>query len=294
MHGSESTFQPDALAVEEPLEIRLGCELDAKRVQHSVSVTMRTPGNDFELAVGFLFSEGIISTLDQLADVRACKNGNVVHVNLRPGVHVEIGRLERHFYTTSSCGVCGKTSLEAVRVCMRNRPVDGQPAVDASVIHQMPETLRAAQTVFNRTGGLHAAALFDASGSLLCLREDVGRHNALDKLIGAQFLAGQTPLSEGLLLVSGRASFELVQKAAVAGIPILAAVGAPSSLAVELAEDQGLTILGFVRQDSFNIYTRAARIRRAPAKHQPATAHHKPLAIEQRLPFAPVSESIRP
>ncbi|HLN28489.1 MAG TPA: formate dehydrogenase accessory sulfurtransferase FdhD [Gemmataceae bacterium] len=277
MHGSESTFQPDALAVEEPLEIRLGCDLDGQRVERNVSVTMRTPGDDLELAVGFLFSEGIITTREQLADVHTCKNGNVVHVGLSPGVPVEIGRLERHFYTTSSCGVCGKTSLEAVRVCMRHRPAAGQPVVDAEVIHRLPETLRAAQAVFNRTGGLHAAALFDASGSLLCLREDVGRHNALDKLIGARFRAGQTPLSEGLLLVSGRASFELVQKAAVAGIPILAAVGAPSSLAVELAQEQGLTILGFVRQDSFNIYTGAERIRQAPAKGIPPSARRRSL-----------------
>jgi FdhD protein len=179
-------------------------------------------------------------------------------------VAVDLTRLERHFYTSSSCGVCGKASLEAVRVCVRQRLPEGRPLIDAEVIHRLPESLRAAQTVFDRTGGLHAAALFDARGQLLCLREDVGRHNALDKLIGAQFLAGRTPLSEDILLVSGRASFELVQKAVVAGIPTLAAVGAPSSLAVSLAREHGLTVLGFVRQDRFNIYTGAERIRQAP------------------------------
>jgi FdhD protein len=178
--------------------------------------------------------------------------------------------------------VCGKTSLEAVRVCTRNRLPEGQPVIESAVIHRLPEALRTAQAVFDRTGGLHAAALFDANGNLLCLREDVGRHNALDKLIGAQFLAGRTPLSEGLLLLSGRASFELVQKAAVAGIPILAAVGAPSSLAVSLACEHGLTVLGFVRQDRFNIYTGAERIRQAVAAPIPASVP------EMRIPLSVV------
>ena len=193
----------------------------------------------------------------------ACGAGNVARVNLRPGIEVDLSRLERHFYAASSCGVCGKASLEAVRVYPRNRPAEGRPVVDAAVIHRLPATLRAAQAVFDRTGGLHAAALFNVGGDLLCLREDVGRHNALDKLIGAQFLAERTPLSQSVLLVSGRVSFELVQKAAVAGIPILAAVGAPSSLAVSLAREHGLTILGFVREDRFNIYTGSERIRQA-------------------------------
>src|SRR5437764_1119852 len=226
---------------------------------------MRTHWNDHELAVGFLFTEGLILERDQVAGVRTCGGGNVVRVDLSAGVAVDLARLERHFYTASSCGVCGKASLEAVRVCSRQRPLDGWPVVEAAVIHRLPEALRAAQTVFDRTGGLHAAALFDPGGDLLCLREDVGRHNALDKLIGTQFLAGRTPLSEGVLLVSGRASFELVQKAAVAGIPILAAVGAPSSLAVSLAREHGLTVLGFVRQDRFNVYTGGERIRQATA-----------------------------
>jgi FdhD protein len=258
--ASGLSFQSDELAVEEPLEVRLGCDVDGRRVHRAVSITMRTPGHDPELAVGFLFTEGVIVAREQVAGVRACGGANVVRVDLAPGVAVDLSRLERHFYTSSSCGVCGKASLEAVRVCTRSRLPEGTPVVESAVIHRLPEALRTAQAVFDRTGGLHAAALFDAEGNLLCLREDVGRHNALDKLIGVQFLAGSTPLSESLLLLSGRASFELVQKAAVAGIPILAAVGAPSSLAVSLAREHGLTVLGFVRQDRFNIYTGAARI----------------------------------
>jgi len=259
--GSGSTLQPDVLAVEEPLEIRLGCEVGGQRVHRAVSITMRTPGHDRELAVGFLYTEGILTEPEQVASVRACGAANVACVELHPGVTVDLTRLERHFYTTSSCGVCGKTSLEAVRVCTRTRLRDGWPVVEAAVVHRLPEQLRAAQTVFDHTGGLHAAALFNAQGHLLSLREDVGRHNALDKLIGEQFLAGRTPLLQDVLLVSGRASFELVQKAVVAGIPILAAVGAPSSLAVSLAGEHGLTVLGFVREDRFNIYTGAERIR---------------------------------
>jgi FdhD protein len=261
--ASGQVIQADMLAVEEPLEVRLGCEVNGKRVHRAVSITMRTPGHDLELAVGFLFTEGVIIVRDQVAGVHACGGGNVARVDLHAGVAVDLARLERHFYTSSSCGVCGKASLEAVRVCPRNRLLEGRPVVDSTVIHRLPEALRRAQAVFERTGGLHAAALFDAQGNLLCLREDVGRHNALDKLIGAQFLADRLPLWESVLLVSGRASFELVQKAVVAGIPILAAVGAPSSLAVSLAREHGLTVLGFVRQDRFNIYTGAERVRQA-------------------------------
>lgn len=259
--GSGAVLEPDLLAVEEPLEIRLGLEIEGRRTHRAVSVTMRTPGNDGELAVGFLFTEGIITAVDQVSSVRACGSANAVRVEIRTGVPVDLARLERHFYTSSSCGVCGKTSLEAVLVNCITRPRAGWPAVDASVIHRLPEALRSEQTVFDRTGGLHASALFGPEGDLLCLREDVGRHNALDKLIGARFLEGRMPLEETILLVSGRASFELVQKAAVAGIPILAAVGAPSSLAVDLARENGMTLVGFVRRDRFNIYTGAERIR---------------------------------
>jgi FdhD protein len=252
------------LAVEEPLEIRLGYDVGGRRVRNAVSITMRTPGHDHELAVGFLFTESILTEREQISTVRSCGGGNVACVELRSGVAVEPTRLERHFYTSSSCGVCGKASLEALRIGLRHRLPDGLPVVEASVIQRLPEALRAAQTAFDRTGGLHAAALFDPAGNLLCLREDVGRHNALDKLIGAQFLAGCTPLQESVLMVSGRASFELVQKAAIAGIPVLAAVGAPSSLAVSLALEHKMTVLGFVRPDRFNIYTGGERIRPQP------------------------------
>ncbi len=257
---SGPVLQPDLVAIEEPLEVRLAHDVGGRRVHVPVSVTMRTPGHDDELAVGFLYTEGIVVTREQVAGVRACGTGNVVRVDLAAGVGVDLARLRRHFYTTSSCGVCGKASLEAVKVRTRHRPVEGRPVVDAEIIHRLPEVFRASQTVFERTGGLHAAALFNPAGELLCLREDVGRHNALDKLIGAEFLAGRTPLADRVLLVSGRASFELVQKAVVAGIPILAAVGAPSSLAVDLARKHGLTAIGFVRPDRFNIYTGAERI----------------------------------
>jgi len=260
------SFAPvqDLLAVEEPLEIRLG--------QKPVSITMRTPGHDFELAAGFLFTEGILHDRAEIREVRwspppngnAGANprqlGNSVTVELNPGVELDLDRLERHFYTSSSCGVCGKASIEAIQ--MQGCPVlpRNAPLVETTVIHHLPETLRREQPVFERTGGLHAAALFSPDGKLQLLREDVGRHNAVDKLVGAEMLAGRTPLSGRLLLVSGRASFELVQKALMAGIPILAAVGAPSSLAVETAQRFNMTLLGFVRDGRFNIYSGASRI----------------------------------
>jgi FdhD protein len=249
----------DLLAVEEPLEIRIGSK--------TISITMRTPGHDFELAAGFLFTEGILQSFQQIQKIRRSETngnprqaGNSVTVELNPDVEVDYERLQRHFYTTSSCGVCGKASIEALEtvgcpVLPRNSPL-----VDSAVIHRLPEALRREQAVFERTGGLHAAALFDAEGNLLLLREDVGRHNAVDKLIGSEMLSGHTPLHGKLLLVSGRASFELAQKALMAGIPILAAVGAPSSLAVETAQRFNMTLLGFVRDRRFNIYSGASRI----------------------------------
>jgi FdhD protein len=252
--------EPDLLAVEEPLEIRLSCAASGRREHRVVSITMRTPGHDPQLAVGFLFTEGILTSLTSFAAVHRCAAKNVVRVELQPDVEVDWKRLERHFYAASSCGVCGKASLQALRVNPPSPVASQWPLVEAEVIYNLPAALRQGQEVFGRTGGLHAAALFDVCGNLLCLHEDVGRHNALDKVIGAQFLAGRTPLSDSVLLVSGRASFELVQKAAVAGIPILAAVGAPSSLAVSLAREHGLTVIGFVRQERFNIYTGAQRV----------------------------------
>ena len=248
--------------MEEPLEIRLAFDQHGRRIRRGISVTMRTPGHDDELAVGFLvLTEGESSIPpEQVATVEDWGPGNVVRVELNPGVAVDLARLERHFYATSSCGVCGKASLEAVRVRPLFEPIPGRPEVEAGTIRGLPETLRAAQGAFDRTGGIHASALFDPSGRMLALREDVGRHNALDKLIGMSFLAGGMPLRDAILLVSGRASFELVQKSAVAGIPVLAAVGAPSSLAVELARQLGMTLIGFVRGDRFNIYAGPDRI----------------------------------
>lgn len=249
----------DWLAVEEPLEIRLGYDRKGWRVHKSVSLTMRTPGSDRELATGFLFTEGIVTGPHEITDARV-EAKNIVCVELRAGVAIDLQRLERHFYTSSSCGVCGKTSLAALQISAP--ALDDTFTVDARVIHRLPDALREAQAVFDRTGGLHAAALFDGGGALLAVREDVGRHNAVDKLIGSQLLAGTTAaFPRHGLFVSGRASFELMQKALVAGIPLLAAVGAPSSLAVDLARAHGATLLGFVRGSRFNIYCGAERIR---------------------------------
>ena len=252
----------DELAVEEPLEIRLEYGPREARTRKSISITMRTPGDDFALAAGFLFTEQIVQHAEQIERIRFCgppvgeqRLRNVVRVMLRPDAEVDMQRLERHFYTTSSCGVCGKTSIEALQLATCPRlPIDG-PLIEVDTIHQLPENLRAAQEVFDHTGGLHAAALFAPDGTLELVREDVGRHNAVDKLIGTRLMASNLMMDERLLFVSGRASFELTQKAIVAGIPILAAVGAPSSLAVALAQEHHLTLIGFVRNQRFNVYT---------------------------------------
>ena len=266
--GTATTHATDLLAVEAPLEISLGYGPTGQRQTHSLAVTMRTPGHDAELVAGFLLSEGIISQpsdiqrIEHHADPRRPEErGNVIRAELAPEVVLALDRLERHFYTTSSCGVCGKTSIAAVRnaACPLPPALDS-PRVAPAVIHALPERQRAAQAVFEQTGGLHATALFSAAGELLLLREDVGRHNAFDKVVGASLLAGQFPLHQQVVLVSGRASLELVQKAAMAGVAIMAAVGAPSSLAVEAAEEFGLTLLGFVRNERFNIYTHESRI----------------------------------
>ena len=252
----------DLLAAEEPLEMRISAEEGGRRVRHSVAVTMRTPGHDFELAAGFCLSEGIVAARDAIWSIAYCREAdepNVVDVNLRPGVPFDPGRFSRNVYTTSSCGVCGKTSIDLVRSVCPARPV-GRERISREVLTSLPETLRRAQPVFARTGGLHAAGLFDAAGRLLLRHEDVGRHNALDKVIGALLLEGALPASDRLLLVSGRASFELVQKALAAGIPVLAAVGAPSSLAAELAREFGLTLVGFLRDGRFNVYAGEERI----------------------------------
>ncbi|MBY0513655.1 MAG: formate dehydrogenase accessory sulfurtransferase FdhD, partial [Gemmataceae bacterium] len=207
------------------------------------------------------FSEGILTAPGQVAGVHRCaRSPNVLRVNLAADCQVDLARLERHSYTTSSCGVCGKTALASIRVPVERRGVPDQPVLDGDIIRQLPSRLRDAQAVFARTGGLHAAGLFEQGGTLLTVREDIGRHNALDKLLGHEFLAGRLPLDSGVVLVSGRLCFELVQKAAVAGVPVLAAVGAPSSLAVELARECGMTLIGFVRDDRFNVYTGAGRV----------------------------------
>ena len=255
----------DVLAAEEPLEIRIEHGPVGARRRRSISVTMRTPGADVALAVGFLFGEGIIRDADDVARAMSCgppgKLGlrNVVRVELAPGVRVDEQRLARNFVSNSACGLCGKASLAALpRV-----PRLGQCAplaFSAALVHSLPDTLRRAQAVFERTGGLHAAALFDATGRMLDAYEDVGRHNAVDKVIGAQLLARATPLTNHVLLVSGRAGYELVQKALVAQIPALAAVGAPSSLAAQLAAAAGMTLIGFVRDGRFNIYSGAQRV----------------------------------
>ncbi|GIH77491.1 formate dehydrogenase accessory sulfurtransferase FdhD [Planobispora longispora] len=250
----------DVLAAEEPLEIRLG--------GRPLTVTMRTPGDDFDLAAGFLVGEGVISSAEEIVAIRYCAGAaedgantyNVLDVALAPGTAPPPASLERNFYTTSSCGVCGKASLDAVRTVARWR-VDGDPVrVPAEVVSALPGRLREAQRVFDRTGGLHAAGLFTPDGRPLCVREDVGRHNAVDKLVGWAVRDGRLPLVSSVLMVSGRASFELVQKAVMAGIPVLAAVSAPSSLAVELAAETGLTLAGFVRDGSMNVYTGEERL----------------------------------
>ena len=238
------TRSEDVLAVEEPLEIRAG--------EKNISVTMRTPGDDFDLAAGFLFTEGLIRSAADIESIRHWGSPNVVRVELR--VPIDSSKLDRHFYTTSSCGVCGKSSIDAVRL------VGGGQAIlpvrlTADLIHSLPDQLQHNQTGFRATGGLHGAAIFTTAGKLLQIREDIGRHNAVDKVIGSLFREGATPLSDHVLMVSSRGSFELVQKAIVAGIPALASVGAPSTLAVQLAREFGMTLIGFVRDSRFNVYS---------------------------------------
>lgn len=248
----------DILVSEEPLEIRIGHGPLDDRSEMRLSVTMRTPGHDNDLALGFLFTEGIISDPAEVVRIVPCEQvkdeerGNVVRVELRPDVTLDPQRWQRNFYTSSSCGVCGKSSIEQVRTRCTTR-LGARPQADAALIVALPERMRAAQTVFAHTGGIHAAALFDEQGQLLVLREDVGRHNAVDSVIGASLTTGLS-MDRCILLVSGRAGFELVQKCVMAGIPAMAAVGAPTSLAVTLARESGLLLIGFVRGDRFNIY----------------------------------------
>lgn len=263
----------DQLATEEPLEIRLVSP------QKTVAVTMRTPGADFELAAGFLYSEGVVKSREDIDRISYCvdtdvdgeQRFNIVNVALKAGLSVNLQPLERHFLTTSACGVCGKASLEALRATVSGNaeangsasptPVIQQPKVPVEVIYSLPEQLRSAQRVFSSTGGLHAAALFDYQGQLLSVREDVGRHNALDKLVGAALLSNELPLCDRIVMVSGRSSFEILQKCLVAGVPIVCAVSAPSSLAVAVAREFGMTLVGFLRGERFNVYAGKERLR---------------------------------
>ncbi len=263
----QRTALPDAVAVEEPLEIRLGYSTADGRALKSLSITMRTPGDDEALAAGFLYTESIVHAAGDIASIDVCGppapdsgNHNVIRVELGGDVAVDLGRLQRHFYTTSSCGVCGKTSLDALRVTGLDAFADASPVFPEPVITGMPARLRAAQKTFEDTGGLHAAGAFDVSGRLVAAAEDVGRHNAVDKLVGKLLLEDRLPAADLGLIVSGRASFELMQKTLVAGIPLLAAVSAPSSLAVDLAREFNMTLIGFLRGETFNIYSGEQRI----------------------------------
>ncbi|MEQ3553761.1 formate dehydrogenase accessory sulfurtransferase FdhD [Pseudonocardia nematodicida] len=252
--------RPDTLVAEEPLELRVGGK--------PLSVTMRTPGHDVELAHGFLLTEGVIGSGADIAAARYCDSlddqgrntYNVLDVDLAAGVEPPDTSVERNFYTTSSCGVCGKASLDAVKLKTRHSPAADALRIGRELLVQLPDRLREHQKVFGSTGGLHAAALFDADGEVLAAREDVGRHNAVDKVLGRMLMDGRIPAAGTVLMVSGRASFELVQKAVMAGVPMLAAVSAPSSLAVDLAEEAGMTLVGFLRGETGNVYTGAERI----------------------------------
>lgn len=260
---ASTTTRPDTLAVEEPLEIRVG---QAGGPRPPLAVTMRTPGDDLDLALGFLLTEGLIGAAGDVLTAQLCAGSdqpntyNVVDVVLAPHVPPPVTDPSRNFYTTSSCGVCGKASIDAVRTRSRFDVAPDRVSVAARTLAGLPDRLRAAQRAFDRTGGLHAAGLFTAGGDLVCVREDVGRHNAVDKVVGWALRAGRLPLTGHVLLVSGRASFELAQKASMAGVPVLAAVSAPSSLAVDLADQVGLTLVGFLRGATMNVYAGAERV----------------------------------
>lgn len=257
VRAGSGVLAEDALAVEEPLEIRVV----AGGIEHIVTVTMRTPGSDAELALGFLIAERIIDRAAQATAYRRCGDRNVLKVELEPGLMPRLSNIARNFMSSASCGLCGKSSIDAV---MANVPAEsvrklGRP-VDAAILQSIPDTIRAAQTAFDATGGVHAVAAFTFDGQLMLLREDVGRHNALDKVVGAALLEGAPDLSDRIVALSGRAGFELIQKAAVARAPIVVAIGAPSDLAVEIAHRTGVTLVGFLRASGFNIYTHPERV----------------------------------
>ena len=255
----------DKVAVEEPLEIQLAYSTDTGRMQKSIAVTMRTPGNDEELAAGFLFTEGIIKNITAIQKIKQQSvDENRVLVTLHENIVPVLANASRNFYSTSSCGICGKASINAIRTVSLYGDEKDNICINSSILYHLQDKLKKQQKIFEDTGGIHASALFDLNGNFIMLREDVGRHNALDKIIGAALLNKQLPLNNGILFLSGRAGFELVQKAAMAGIKIIAAVGAPSSLAVELAKETGITLIGFLRNDRFNIYSGEQRIKTSP------------------------------
>ncbi|MFM6924627.1 MAG: formate dehydrogenase accessory sulfurtransferase FdhD [Ferruginibacter sp.] len=251
----------DKVAVEEPMQIQLMYSTATGQMLKDIAVTMRTPGNDEELAAGFLFTEGIIQSADDISEIKhAHADENGVQVILKENIKPVPGNAARNFYTTSSCGICGKASIDAIQTLSQYDKINNDSIIRAAVFHSLQQELKKQQKVFEDTGGIHASALFDMEGKFIMLREDVGRHNALDKIIGAAMLHKQLPLNNNLLLLSGRASFELVQKAVMAGIQIIASVGAPSSLAVEMANENNVTLIGFLKEDRFNIYSGRKRI----------------------------------
>lgn len=259
VEGGTVSTEMDEVSIEEPLQIELTHVRGGKKHRYSVAVMMRTPGNDAELAAGFLFTEGIIKRHDDWSRIEYIDNNHVL-VEFSRYAYLDVSKLERQSFVSSSCGVCGKRSIAAVFSEQQYPLTPGSPRLQVDLIHRLPEIQRKAQDNFHRTGGIHASALFDANGNLLSLFEDVGRHNALDKLIGNQMFADKLPLTQHILLLSGRASFELIQKACMAGIRVVAAVGAPSSLAVQLARETSMTLLGFVRENRFNVYADAGRL----------------------------------
>lgn len=258
---SQSYSRLDDIATEEPLEIRL------RDPQQTLAITMRTPGSDFELVAGFLYSEGIIQSRADLHQMSYCVDANVdgeqrqniINVTFKPGKQLNLNRLERHFFTSSACGVCGKASLDFLKLrgCL---PLSSPLQVTPDLLCTLPEKLRSAQGLFTATGGLHAAALFNSEGQLLKLREDIGRHNALDKLIGSAILSDAIPLTQQMIMVSGRSSFEILQKCLMAGVPIVCAISAPSSLAVAIAQEFNITLIGFLRNQRFNVYSGIERV----------------------------------
>jgi FdhD protein len=261
LSSGKITEAEDKVAVEEPLEIQLAFSTSTGIMIRNIAVTMRTPGNDEELAAGFLFTEGIIQNGSAIREIKQPgADENRVLVELQENVQPLLSNIARNFYSTSSCGVCGKASIDAIRSVSQYGNEHDHILINATVLYHLQDELKKQQKIFEDTGGIHAAALFNFEGNFLMLREDVGRHNALDKLIGATLLNNELPLSNCILLLSGRASFELLQKAAMAGIKVVAAVGAPSSLAVDVAKETGITLIGFLRNDRFNIYSDKHRV----------------------------------